>query len=317
MPYLICENCNIYYEIDDDFNIHELEKCEQCEEELKYYQNMDNYFEETVDDTFNEIHHDDHPHSKTKTEYNIIPIVGLFVALIGLGLLLLAYISPFIFISQNIENLNSTSSLDTTLNIFSQIVLIYVLSFVFMTAGAVTYIWSKRKTGSIKKSSGRVKESPNYFSHLPEGYFILNKVKIPLKKINFDHVVIGPTGIFLIKIKRLKGNFIINENKIYKEKGNRESIMAGSHGRKLKGETVEFGRFLASKGLNIPHLMISTIISFSNDNFKIEKKPSFYEVLKLEQIDDYIINTRRKMKENDIIEVMVNLEPYSNEILRT
>jgi hypothetical protein len=186
-----------------------------------------------------------------------------------------------------------------------------------MAAGAFIYIFGKRKNHHLKKSSGGVKKSPDYLSRLPQGYFILNKVKIPLKKVNFDHVIIGPTGIFLIKIKRLKGNIIINENELYTEKSNNKSSIAGSHGRKLKWETVEFGRFLTSKSLNIPHLMISTILSFSNNNFKIKKKPSLYEVLKLEQIGNFIVNSRRKMDETDLIEVMALLEPYCSEILRT
>jgi hypothetical protein len=93
--------------------------------------------------------------------------------------------------------------------------------------------------------------------------------------------------------------------------------MAGSHGRKLKTETIEFNRFLASHGLNIPHLMINTILAFSNDNFEIEKKPSFYEVLNLEQIPDFIIGWKRKMDETDAIEAMILLEPYSKEVLKT
>jgi hypothetical protein len=120
-----------------------------------------------------------------------------------------------------------------------------------------------------------------------------------------------------IEIKKLKGNFIINENEWYTEKRSNNRNMAGSQSKKLKTETIEFNRFLASRGLDISHLIIKPIIAFSNDNFKIEKKPSFYEVLKLGQIDDFIVNSRRRMDETDVIEAMVLLEPYTREVLKT
>ncbi len=314
MPYLICDNCNVYYEIDDDFDISELENCEKCGEKLEYYESMDEYYQNTSENTPK----DDHKvKPKKETNYNLIAIIGLVIAIIGLGTFLLSFVAPFIFISQNFDALNSTSSAETSLSMISQIMIIYIISFILMAAGSIIYLFGKRKNPNIKKSSGKLKESPKYFNNFPEGYFILNKFKIQNKKINFDHVIIGPTGIFLIKIKNFKKKIIVNENKLYTENGNNKSKIAGSHGRKLKMETVEFGRFLASKGLNISHLMISTVLTFSNDDFKIEKSPSFYDVVYLEMVPDFILASRRKMKKEDIIEVLVLLEPYCTEVFKT
>ena len=35
MGYLICDNCQIYYEVEDD--IDKFDNCEQCGEKLKFY----------------------------------------------------------------------------------------------------------------------------------------------------------------------------------------------------------------------------------------------------------------------------------------
>ena len=318
MPYLICPQCEIYYEIEANFDIRNLEVCEKCNGNLQYYETIDEYYDKSDETSIkdNTDRNEDYSKINKKTyDYNLIAISGLAIALLGLCVLIFAYISPFIFISQNIDNLNAISSIDTTFSIFTQIILIYTLSFVLMAAGSIIYIWGKRKNNHLKKSSGGIKKLPYYLSKLPERYFILNNVKIPLKKVNYDHIVIGPTGIFLIKIKKIRGQIIINENEWITEKGNNKNNR--NHGRKLKTETVEFSRFLTSHGLNIPHLMINTILAFSNDNFKIEKKPSFYEVLNLEQIPDFITGWKRKMDKTDAIEAMVLLEPYSREILKT
>jgi len=50
---------------------------------------------------------------------------------------------------------------------------------------------------------------------LPRGYFVFNDVNIPGGKGNFDHIVIGPTGIFLIETKNYSGFFKIYGNDWY------------------------------------------------------------------------------------------------------
>ncbi|MBC7100931.1 MAG: NERD domain-containing protein, partial [Methanobacteriales archaeon] len=43
MPYLICDKCNVYYEIEDEEEIFEF--CE-CGNRLKYYESLEEYYEE-------------------------------------------------------------------------------------------------------------------------------------------------------------------------------------------------------------------------------------------------------------------------------
>ncbi|MGB9936824.1 MAG: nuclease-related domain-containing protein [Methanobacterium sp.] len=314
MPYLICNKCEIYYEIDDDFDINHLKSCEKCGEKLKYYKDLDDFYREL--ETSNDISKLDDEKTREKSTYNLFAISGLIIAIIGLGLLLLAYISPFIFIAQSMDSLNSTSSFNANFAILSQVLTVYILSFIFMVGGVIIYVYGERKGHYLKKSSGGISKVQSYLTELPESYFILNKVKIPHKKINFEQIVIGPTGIFLIKLKSLKGNYIIEENKLFNEKSTKNNRIIKNEGINLKRESIEVKRFLTSKGMDINHLMINTILAFQNNNFKIRKKPSFYDVLYLENISDFILNSKRKMDERDIIEAMIILEPYSKEVLK-
>ncbi len=51
---------------------------------------------------------------------------------------------------------------------------------------------------------------------LPSEYYILNDIKIPnMERANIDHIVIGPTGIFIIETKNYSGKVTILDGKVY------------------------------------------------------------------------------------------------------
>lgn len=48
MPYLICDKCNIYYEIENRHEMDDFHTCE-CGNELKYYETIDEYMNEGLE----------------------------------------------------------------------------------------------------------------------------------------------------------------------------------------------------------------------------------------------------------------------------
>lgn len=52
----------------------------------------------------------------------------------------------------------------------------------------------------------------NYLNTLPKDYFVFNDVNLPGKGGNIDHVVIGPTGIYVIETKNYSGRYRIKGN---------------------------------------------------------------------------------------------------------
>lgn len=52
MPYLICDKCNVYYEIENKREINDFHVC-RCSNELKYYETIDEYMNEGLDDSEN------------------------------------------------------------------------------------------------------------------------------------------------------------------------------------------------------------------------------------------------------------------------
>ncbi len=49
MPYLICDKCNVYYEIENERELDDFHTCE-CGNELKYYDTIDEYMNDRPED---------------------------------------------------------------------------------------------------------------------------------------------------------------------------------------------------------------------------------------------------------------------------
>lgn len=52
MPYLICDKCNVYYEIENKREINDFNVC-RCGNELKYYKTIEEYMNEGLNDSDN------------------------------------------------------------------------------------------------------------------------------------------------------------------------------------------------------------------------------------------------------------------------
>jgi hypothetical protein len=52
MPYLICDKCNVYYEIEKKSEMSDFHTCE-CGNELKYYETINEYMNEGLDNSGN------------------------------------------------------------------------------------------------------------------------------------------------------------------------------------------------------------------------------------------------------------------------
>jgi len=256
MSYLICNMCEIYYEINSDFDFNTLKTCEKCNRELKYYSNFDEYYTEK--------------NSGIKKENAfkslILMITDVFIRLYSKK-------------NRDIKEAN-------TIN--------------------------ENKIKSIRKENS----TTNYFKKLPEGHFILNNLRIQDRKLKIDHVVIGPIGIFLIHLKNSNGHYIINDNEWLNDKGKITGNML-ENPQQVKLNAIEFKRFLDSKNLNIDYLLINSIVAFSNRNFTVRKMPRAYNVMRVEEISNFITNSKTKMDMGTITEAVLLLEPYCGGVTRS
>jgi thioredoxin-related protein len=266
MPFLICDKCNIYYEIDDMEEKKSLDHCE-CGSTLKYSENLDDYSE---------------PDSG-KTQYKkpireSISVGSSYTETLGLNYKY-GMIVGFIF---EIIGL-SGALIGNPLFIIMALVGVGILYY--------SYYESKSRFKDVKGENMVL----NYLNRLPEGYFIFNKVKIPKKQINIDHIVIGPTGIFVVETKNLGGSYIVDGNQwFFYNKGRTKKIFKNP-GYQLKQNTTDLKRYLAYNGVSTTKLWINSVLAYLNKDIEIINKPEYYNILHPSQLTDFI-----KSKDNTL-----------------
>jgi len=77
------------------------------------------------------------------------------------------------------------------------------------------FVSKYRKYRKGIKGESRVEE---VLRELDDSYILINNVRLPEGGGNIDHVVVGPTGVFAIETKNIKGNFVCEGDNWYKIK---------------------------------------------------------------------------------------------------
>lgn len=277
MGYLICDNCDIYYEIDEDFN--DFDTCENCGDKLKFYSSFDDYYNEKSEPQRERIAVGKGYAEKKSSKYNSILIIGAFFSLIGLLGFIVTFLSLFILI---------------------------------IGAGLIYYGYNNGKSWNNGiKGEYIVAE---YLNQLPEDYFVFNDVKFPGSYGNLDHVVVGPTGIYVIETKNYKGFFLVKGNEFFYKNGNRVKKAKGQPGKQVMANSMSLKKFLEDNGVDMDGIWISSIVTLIDNNFKIEQKPKYYNVLFPSTIPQFILNSNRKIDMNILKDAALLIEPYCIEL---
>ena len=277
MGYLICDNCNVYYEIDEDFI--DFDTCENCGNKLKVYSSFDDYYKKKNDAQRERIAVGKGYAEKKSSKYNSILIIGAFFCLIGLIGFIVTFLSLLVLI---------------------------------IGVGLIYYGYTNGKSWN-KGIKGEYIVA-EYLNQLPEDYFVFNDVKFPGSYGNLDHVVIGPTGIYVIETKNYKGFFLIKGNELFYKNGNRAKKAKGQPGKQVIANSMSLKKFLEDNGVNMDSIWISSIVTLIDNNFKIEQKPKYYNVLFPSTIPQFILNSNEKIDMNILKEMALLIEPYCIEL---
>ena len=277
MGYLICDNCDIYYKIDEDFI--DFDTCENCGNKLKFYSSFDDYYNEKSEPQREKIAVGKGYAEKKSSKYNFILIIGAIFCLIGLFGFIVTFLSSLILI---------------------------------IGAGLIIYAYNNGKSWN-KGIKGEIIVA-EYLNQLPEDYFVFNDVKFPGSYGNLDHVVVGPTGIYVIETKNYKGFFLVKGNEFFYKNGNRVKKAKGQPGKQVMANSMSLKKFLEDSGVNRDGIWISSIVTLIDNNFKIEQKPKNYNVLFPSTIPQFILNSSRKFDVDILKEAALLIEPYCIEL---
>ena len=140
--------------------------------------------------------------------------------------------------------------------------------------------------------------------NLSDNYSLINDIKLPDCRVNIDHVVLGPNGVFIIETKNYNGQLINNGDEWIRhyEGGMKISMKGqpywqedrdydlGSPCKQVKRGTVKIKQIIESsnifkKPLNI---WVQGIVVFTNPNVELQLTNTTVPILKIEELNSYI-----------------------------
>lgn len=270
-----CKECGQEYELEDDNNPSDF-KCE-CGGNLEFKESIEPDYDAESEGR-DKIMHGYSLTDQKSFNYKITMILG--VALLVIGILGIV-----------------------TLNIFG-----FILAF----AGFLLIYLGYRKGYSWIKGDKGEKIVSKYLGNLPSGYFVLNDVNIPKGKGNIDHLVIGPTGIFLIETKNYSGSFKIDGDEWQRLAGYSYKKIKKNPARQVKLNALDLGKFLNKKlGKKV---WVNAVVTLLNNDFKVIKEPKYYSVLGADELTQFILNYNKKIPKETINAVLNFMQDYSTEI---
>lgn len=190
------------------------------------------------------------------------------------------------------------------------IIMLNILGLIIAIVGALVYYYGHNEGRSWMKGDKGEKLVSLYLEDLPRGYFTFNDVTIPGGKGNFDHIVIGPTGVFLIETKNYSGFFKIYGNDWYSRSSSQK--MKRNPGNQVRLNALDLSKFL-NKNLN-RKIWITGIVALIKNNFKIINNPKYYSVVGARDLNQFILKNNNKIDENTVNDIVNFMQDYSTEI---
>jgi hypothetical protein len=152
---------------------------------------------------------------------------------------------------------------------------------------------------------GEQKVAETLMTALGDEYSLFNDVM--LKGMNFgniDHIVVGPTGIFAIETKNIKGK-ISYYGDSWEGVGNR------SPSRQARINAMRIKRILASPvGSNSIPFWVQGIVVFANNKAELTKKklPEYVEVTKINELANHIKNKPKRLETRQIEQIETEIK---------
>jgi len=135
----------------------------------------------------------------------------------------------------------------------SQVGVLFVLMAV---VAAILLAWGDRRLGNFLKGAKGEEWVAHELAFLNSGYTVFNGLRLGGGKQNFDHIVVGPAGVFVIETKNWKGSVEFRNGKLYA--GGKEPSRPPL--RQVKAATAELVAFLDDAGLGA--LPVHSVLCF-------------------------------------------------------
>ena len=135
---------------------------------------------------------------------------------------------------------------------------------------------------------------------LNDSYILINNVRLPNGNGNIDHVVIGPTGIFAIETKNIRGNFICEGDEWYKIKNGKVRKIR-SISRQAKQNAYNLRKILRRYGCD---QFVHSLVVLTYKNCKVDLINPSVPVISVENLAKFIERSKYRLSKQKIHEIV-------------
>ncbi|VGO20025.1 nuclease-related domain-containing protein [Pontiella sulfatireligans] len=90
-----------------------------------------------------------------------------------------------------------------------------ILFFLVALATAFLLVWGDRRLGNFLKGAKGEEWVAHELAFLSSEYTVFNGLRLGGGKQNFDHIIVGPAGVFVVETKNWKGSVEFREGRLY------------------------------------------------------------------------------------------------------
>lgn len=90
-----------------------------------------------------------------------------------------------------------------------------ILFFLVAVISGILLAWGDRRLGNFLKGAKGEEWVAHELSFLTSDYAVFNGLRLGGGKQNFDHIIVGPAGVFVVETKNWKGSVEFRNGKLY------------------------------------------------------------------------------------------------------
>jgi hypothetical protein len=90
-----------------------------------------------------------------------------------------------------------------------------ILFFLLAVAAAILLAWGDRRLGNFLKGAKGEEWVAHELAFLSAEYAVFNGLRLGGGKQNFDHIIVGPAGVFVVETKNWKGSVEFRDGKLF------------------------------------------------------------------------------------------------------
>ncbi|MDD3492751.1 MAG: nuclease-related domain-containing protein [Candidatus Thermoplasmatota archaeon] len=159
---------------------------------------------------------------------------------------------------------------------------------------SAVYYYYSRAPSYKKGRTGEELVTKELKKKLDDDYYLINDLDLPDSKGNIDHVVVGPTGIFVIETKNFTGHIVCDgdiwcrrytNGLIFKKTDDRR---IKSISRQAKDNAMAVRKTILQEYGSSP--WVQPVVVFTNPACKIEPTNPSTKICRITELDSYIKN---------------------------